>query len=68
MLNACPFCGNVELVVVEVDQFKWMVECRLCAATGPLAGSEDMTTFLWNQRRFSAYAPEPKAAAKLPAL
>ena len=35
-IKPCPFCGEININIVEGDTFRWRrVECRTCGVLGP---------------------------------
>jgi Lar family restriction alleviation protein len=56
LLNACPFCGNADLLLDKMDLNIWSVLCNKCGCTGPIlnyhaAGqTAAQAVSLWNKR------------------
>jgi hypothetical protein len=48
----CPFCGDRDLDVHEVDVKSWCLTCPSCRTTGPYYLGQDPLTALqrWNTR------------------
>jgi len=52
-LLSCPFCGEKEGSVQEVDN-ETFVHCDYCGARGPWASTENKAKILWNARVLTA--------------
>ena len=52
----CPFCGGVELFLLEVDLSQWAIECRECGSIGPDSNGSDQAAHAWNKRPSPALA------------
>jgi Lar family restriction alleviation protein len=52
----CPFCGNENTEIDEIDMNVYAVLCDQCGCTGPIASHEIASTgqhqalHVWNQR------------------
>jgi len=44
----CPFCGNTELQVLDLQTTFW-VTCQACSANGPSADSPAQALECWNR-------------------
>lgn len=53
----CPYCGDTDPAIDEIDMDVWAVCCNECGATGPhqddtgLAGVGTKAIELWNRRK-----------------
>jgi Lar family restriction alleviation protein len=46
-LSSCPFCGDANVVVMEVDIQRWSVLCSKCEATGPTVLTKAIAIQAW---------------------
>lgn len=46
----CPFCGNTELQIEEVDLRVFTVACNQCKSIGPDAATNGGARLAWNKR------------------
>jgi Lar family restriction alleviation protein len=52
----CPFCGNADPMIDEIDMDVWAVVCDDCGCTGPYQNDDGTATVgqkaieLWNKR------------------
>lgn len=44
----CPFCGSINLRILELDKNSWAIECNDCHATGPIISSIENAIASWN--------------------
>lgn len=55
-ITPCPFCGDADPAIDEVDLRVWAVVCNGCGCTGPIEDydnakqSAERAIELWNQR------------------
>ena len=35
-LSPCPYCGETNIITIEVDIQKWSAVCDACQASGPI--------------------------------
>lgn len=49
-LDACPFCGSIDLNFSSNGHENFFVSCEQCGAEGPAAESKQRAADLWNTR------------------
>jgi Lar family restriction alleviation protein len=55
-ITPCPFCGDPDPMIDEVDTDTWAVCCQSCGCTGPTQDEDHTATVgakaisLWNKR------------------
>jgi len=56
-IKPCPFCGDTDPAIDEVDSGVWAIVCNDCGCTGPIENYSNATqtperaTELWNARK-----------------
>lgn len=67
-IRPCPFCGDSDPAIDEIEMDIWAVCCNLCGAVGPHQSDDGLANIgpkaieLWNKRD-SDDAPDPLSQA-----
>jgi Lar family restriction alleviation protein len=55
-IQPCPFCGDADPAIDEIEMGVWAIVCNGCGCTGPVESyyeakqSPEKATELWNRR------------------
>lgn len=50
-LKPCPFCGNENLLLFQINDTEWVVKCENCDAWGPERDFRYDAAVAWNMRK-----------------
>ena len=50
----CPFCGNMEPQLVNLETKYWIISCTACGAHGPSGNTSEQALEHWNWNGYVA--------------